>query len=77
MKAVICPVCKGSGVINIEVEGSATGPYMKTCHGCSGKGWVEISDVDECGWPQKQEDSPMDEGRIVPEAVENEDKQEE
>lgn len=31
MKAVICPVCNGSGKYN-----------DKECHGCNGKGWVTI-----------------------------------
>lgn len=31
-RAVLCPVCQGSGK-----KGD------KTCHGCGGKGWVEIS----------------------------------
>jgi len=31
MKAVLCPVCQG------------TGKYLeKTCHGCNGKGWIII-----------------------------------
>ncbi len=33
MKAVICPVCKGNGVL---LEG------QMVCNGCSGKGWVEV-----------------------------------
>lgn len=31
MRAVRCPVCNGSGKYNGE-----------TCHGCGGKGWVEV-----------------------------------
>lgn len=30
-RAVICPVCNGSGKY-----------HEKTCHGCHGSGWVEI-----------------------------------
>lgn len=33
MKAVLCPVCNGSGKRE-----------EKQCHGCLGKGWVEVSD---------------------------------
>ena len=33
MKAVICPVCNGMG----KYEG-------RECHGCGGKGWVEVKD---------------------------------
>lgn len=46
MKAVICPVCNGSGKYYIPPpEGctAAIGDYI-TCHGCGGKGWVEIED---------------------------------
>lgn len=32
-KAVLCPVCSGSGKYESNV-----------CHGCGGKGWVEVSD---------------------------------
>ena len=36
MKAVICPVCSG------------TGKYQElVCHGCSGKGWVEVQDFSD------------------------------
>jgi len=31
MKAVICPVCEGSGKYK-----------DKKCHGCDGKGWVSV-----------------------------------
>ena len=31
-----CPICNGSGKIKkLDVE--------ETCHGCGGKGWVEVS----------------------------------
>ena len=33
MHAERCPVCCGSGKYNDEV-----------CHGCNGKGWVEVND---------------------------------
>jgi len=33
MKAVLCPVCNGSGKY-----------YVSPCHGCDGRGWVEIGD---------------------------------
>jgi len=44
-KAVICPVCGGRGRVlppvlyNDENEG-------KICHGCSGRGWVEVSEYE-------------------------------
>ncbi|MCH7568479.1 MAG: hypothetical protein IIA87_03575 [Nanoarchaeota archaeon] len=35
MKAQICPVCIGKGKIGFE-------EYI--CHGCYGKGWVEVNE---------------------------------
>ena len=49
MKAVRCPVCAGTGtywVMPDEEEYSAdvsVGSY-RACHGCGGKGWVEVHD---------------------------------
>jgi uncharacterized protein with PIN domain len=46
MKAVICPVCNGSGMKYYEStppESLNTSGVFKTCHGCGGKGWVEVS----------------------------------
>ena len=33
MKAVLCPVCNGTGKVK-----------KKTCYGCDGKGWVEVKE---------------------------------
>lgn len=49
MRAVKCPVCNGSGQVttiipdgtSLKQDGSTT-----TCHGCNGKGWVEIGGGD-------------------------------
>ena len=38
MKAVICPICKGTGKATQYPKEGETG----TCHGCGGKGWIEI-----------------------------------
>jgi len=45
-KAVTCPICGGEGTIPTTDYGNyATGfPSRKTCHGCGGKGWVEVAD---------------------------------
>lgn len=44
-KAVICPVCSGKGMIREYPElGYATISYHDNiCHGCGGKGWVEVA----------------------------------
>ena len=39
-KAVKCPVCEGKGVVYGIAETGAM-PTTK-CHGCLGKGWVEV-----------------------------------
>jgi len=39
MKAVICPVCNGTGKL---ADTASTGGADKVCHGCGGKGWVEV-----------------------------------
>jgi hypothetical protein len=42
-KAIICPVCEGSGITQ------AIGIAQSTpCHGCGGRGWVEVSE--ECSF---------------------------
>ena len=44
-KAVLCPVCQGLGKYYTpsSSDGSSTsGPYH-ICHGCNGRGWVEVS----------------------------------
>ena len=47
MKAVICPVCEGKGQIkDAEIMGpEVTEITTKLCHGCSGKGWVEVNEA--------------------------------
>jgi len=42
-KAVICPVCNGRGTI-VYTTATTAGNYEVTCHGCGGKGWVEVSE---------------------------------
>lgn len=54
MKAVLCPVCKGSGKIATGLSTSA-GELLNKCHGCGGRGWVEITDYD---W--EKEETPGD-----------------
>lgn len=40
MHAERCPVCTGTGKIEKE-----------TCHGCNGKGWVEVTDNNNYYYP--------------------------
>jgi DnaJ-class molecular chaperone len=42
MRAVLCPVCLGKGRIPDESFKGTTSPIDKQCHGCAGKGWVEV-----------------------------------
>ena len=46
MKAVLCPVCNGEGQVkDAEIMGAGiTKITTKLCHGCGGKGWVEVQD---------------------------------
>jgi len=41
-KAVICPICHGKG--KIKREDVSTADEWKTCHGCGGRGWVEVTE---------------------------------
>lgn len=41
-QAVTCPVCYGTGIYKSpSSEGTAVW-VAKTCHGCDGRGWVEV-----------------------------------
>lgn len=41
-RAVVCPICGGKG--RIPNPNNVTAPIEVTCHGCFGRGWVEVSD---------------------------------
>jgi len=41
--AEICPICNGKGVIEEEI-GSTGEKTIKICHGCGGRGWIEVRD---------------------------------
>jgi len=48
--AEICPICKGRGRVPEDPEwDSGPFPGTRVCHGCDGKGWVEVEG--ECGQP--------------------------
>jgi len=43
--AEICPICKGEGKLQLGTLPSTTYTVnTKICHGCGGKGWVEVED---------------------------------
>jgi len=46
-KAVICPICGGSG----KIEQPECTEAVRPCHGCSGRGWVEIGQAGPV-WPE-------------------------
>lgn len=41
MRAELCPVCHGSGTVQCMGYSSSL-----ACHGCGGKGWVEVGNAD-------------------------------
>ena len=41
-QAVLCPVCNGNGKYSDPWD--TVGTTERTCHGCGGMGWVEVSD---------------------------------
>lgn len=53
MKAVKCPVCNGKGTI--KDEGCLVMTEHK-CHGCDGKGWVQVSEDFPPKMPKKHID---------------------
>ncbi len=40
-QAVVCPVCDGTG--RVCEQGLTDTTASKVCHGCGGKGWVELT----------------------------------
>ncbi len=40
-----CPICYGKGQINNVNPGDTCAERWETCHGCSGRGWIEIQDT--------------------------------
>lgn len=45
MKAVICPICIGTGNIDKIRDYCSTHP---TCNGCGGSGWVSVPEDNTC-----------------------------
>ena len=46
MKAVLCPVCNGSGEAGDWLKGLPL-TTKSICWGCGGKGWVEVGNADD------------------------------
>ena len=42
-KAQLCPVCQGEG----KYKG-------KKCHGCDGRGWVQVREREPIAWPVQE-----------------------
>ena len=53
MKAVLCPICNGKGTLCDHGVNTplALHPTCPTCHGCGGKGWVEVSEELPINYP--------------------------
>ncbi len=54
----ICPVCKGKGKVDNNPPTSAS-CNLKTCHGCSGTGWITVSDNVEPYPPPFNPENPV------------------
>ena len=44
-QAVRCPVCYGSGKYIAPEKWGIPTPPPHPCHGCAGRGWVEVGDA--------------------------------
>ena len=49
MHAEKCPICEGKGAVIDDMNGYAPSTNRVVCHGCGGKGWVEVHDAVD-GW---------------------------
>ena len=52
MHAEQCPICGGSGKGTLpDIPQTAAVQVPSTCHGCNGKGWVQVEDSELCSIP--------------------------
>ena len=42
-----CPICGGSGELPDLHWATSTCSFTKRCHGCGGRGWVVVKDIEE------------------------------
>ena len=42
-RAQKCPICFGQGKLIDENYNSSTVKIEKMCHGCNGRGWVDVN----------------------------------
>jgi hypothetical protein len=61
MHSELCPVCKGSGVIQqYPINDSTNGqPSVKLCHACNGRGYLYVPDASDY-YPPYQPYPPSD-----------------
>lgn len=46
--AELCPVCHGKGRLPSDDRDFTTSKWEPICHGCSGRGWVEVGNDPPC-----------------------------
>ncbi len=66
MRAVICPVCIGSGIVDAGIYNRTSNQWTsgggtEICRGCGGKGWVEVNEDYEINIFKKTADKVYDE----------------
>jgi hypothetical protein len=63
-----CPVCNGAGsVLAPDPYGMNTvGPAYRTCHGCSGQGWVVVHCINEASVTLTVDGKPVETLPVMP-----------
>ena len=66
-KAELCPVCGGTGKYREKPNGYSTSATSieRTCHGCGGKGWVEVGQYDYPYYPDYPQPNPWQQPTIT------------
>lgn len=74
MHAEKCPICEGEGLLcDIEPE-SLIGacPRYHVCHGCQGRGWISVADMETEEFDIKEEGEEAAEPELEGEDTEEE-----